>query len=178
MAPSYDRPGPGQGPPSPPHVPFAPHAAAAGGRSRASAASRAWSAARASAACVRETSLQRRFDATVYESTRAIFVSRSRRTSAHSVPRNERESMRPRERPPKSENVGRFADTVGRADGVRRQTTEDGRVPFSVFFSTLEARISVNLGPIRLLLGPLIISARVLEIWTQKSLASTRTKSC
>ena len=32
------------------------------------------------------------------------------------------------------------------------------------FFSTLEARISVNLGPIRLLLGPLIISARVLEI--------------
>ena len=31
-------------------------------------------------------------------------------------------------------------------------------------FSTLEARISVNLGPIRLLLGPLIISARVLEI--------------
>ena len=42
----------------------------------------------------------------------------------------------------------------------------------------LEARISVNLGPIRLLHGPLIISARVLEIWTQKSLASTRTKSC
>ena len=32
------------------------------------------------------------------------------------------------------------------------------------FFSTLEARISVNLGPIRLFLGPLIISARVLEI--------------
>ena len=31
-------------------------------------------------------------------------------------------------------------------------------------FSTLEARISVSLGPIRLLLGPLIISARVLEI--------------
>ena len=29
---------------------------------------------------------------------------------------------------------------------------------------TLEARISVNSGPIRLLLGPLIISARVLEI--------------
>ena len=45
-------------------------------------------------------------------------------------------------------------------------------------FSTLEARISVSLGPIRLLLGPLIISARVLEIWTQTSLASTRTKSC
>ena len=32
------------------------------------------------------------------------------------------------------------------------------------FFLTLEARISVNLGPIRLLFGPLIISARVLEI--------------
>ena len=48
---------------------------------------------------------------------------------------------------------------------------------FSGFFSTLEARISVSLGPIRLLLGPLIISARVLEIWTQTSLASTRTKS-
>ena len=45
-------------------------------------------------------------------------------------------------------------------------------------FRTLEARISVSFGPIRLLLGPLIISARVLEIWTQKSLASTRTKSC
>ena len=46
------------------------------------------------------------------------------------------------------------------------------------FFSTLEARISVNLRPIRLLFGSLIISARVLEIWTQTSLASTRTKSC
>ena len=45
-------------------------------------------------------------------------------------------------------------------------------------FSTLEARISVSLGPIRLLLGPLIISARVLEIETQKLLASTRTQSC
>ena len=32
------------------------------------------------------------------------------------------------------------------------------------FFSTLEAHISVSLRPIRLLLGPLIISARVLEI--------------
>ena len=49
---------------------------------------------------------------------------------------------------------------------------------FSVFFSTLEARISVSFGPIRLPLGPLIISARVLEIWTQRLLASTRTKSC
>jgi hypothetical protein len=38
--------------------------------------------------------------------------------------------------------------------------------------------ISVSLGPIWLLLGPLIISARYLEIWTQTSLASTRTKSC
>ena len=45
-------------------------------------------------------------------------------------------------------------------------------------FSTLEASISVSLRPIRLLLGPLIISARVLEIWTQKSIASTRTTSC
>ena len=33
---------------------------------------------------------------------------------------------------------------------------------------TLEARISVSVGPIRLLLGPSIISARGLEIWTQK----------
>ena len=45
-------------------------------------------------------------------------------------------------------------------------------------FGLWEAHISVSLKPIWLLLGPLIISARVLEIWTQKSLASTRTKSC
>ena len=44
-------------------------------------------------------------------------------------------------------------------------------------FRTLEASISVAFQSIRLLLGPLIISARVLEIETQTSLASTRTKS-
>ena len=42
-------------------------------------------------------------------------------------------------------------------------------------FRTLEASISVGFQSIR---EPLIISARGLEIWTQKSLASTRTKSC
>ena len=42
----------------------------------------------------------------------------------------------------------------------------------------MEASISVEFQSIRLLLGPLIISARGLEIWTQTVLASTRTKSC
>ena len=45
-------------------------------------------------------------------------------------------------------------------------------------FRTLEASISVGFQSMRLLLGPLIISARVLEIWTHKLLASTRAKSC
>jgi hypothetical protein len=45
-------------------------------------------------------------------------------------------------------------------------------------FRTLEASLSVEFQSIRLLLGPLIISARVLEIETQTLLASTRTKSC
>ena len=45
-------------------------------------------------------------------------------------------------------------------------------------FRTLEASISIGFQSIRLLLGPLIISAQVLEIWTQRLLASARTKSC
>ena len=54
------------------------------------------------------------------------------------------------------------AATRGDVDAVALRVQE---TPYVFrFFSTLEARISVTLGPIRLLLGPLIISARVLEI--------------
>ena len=50
--------------------------------------------------------------------------------------------------------------------------------PFFFLLRTLEASISVGCPPIRLVLGPSIIAARVREIWTHESLASTRTTSC
>ena len=85
--------------------------------------------------------------------------------------------------------LSRMVDAVTARVGTRDQiaglaanatvpivTTPVSRKPRG--FRTLEASISVGFQSIRLLLGPLIISARVLEIWTQTSFASTRTKSC
>ena len=66
-------------------------------------------------------------------------------------------------------------DVAGRSIEVPASVQE---TPRNVdVFRTLEASISVDFQPIRLLLGPLIISARDLEIETQPSLASTRIKS-
>ena len=90
--------------------------------------------------------------------------------------------MRPRERPLQSRKTPGFL-------GVSR-TLRRARIPRAGGgaqcprnpektrgFRTLEASISVGFQPIRLLLGPLIISARGVEIWTQIVLASTRIKS-
>ena len=84
--------------------------------------------------------------------------------------------------PPRLDEVGHLGEH-GRVPQrpLRRQALADlcpGNPGVFRVFPTLEASISVEFQSIRLLLGPLIISARVLEIWTQTSLASTRTKSC
>ena len=73
-------------------------------------------------------------------------------------------ASRSRARPSRDARGGRYnrAAARGDADACYNQCPRNPGV--FRFFSTLEARISVNLGPIRLLFGPLIISARVLEI--------------